>query len=333
MGVRHRMARPLVVLSLAVTLLTGSWALKESLYKKPFQRTPGSTSPLPHGAPPKRPYPYNYNPGFFSPILYHSGGQRFAAPIRRYSETNYQSGYQKRKDLYTNTISQVPVPTSTNLYKKYSFKVLNTNVAPSRFSSTIYKSTPTPVIKTFQQPFFSKPKAEKLVLTEPAEPRNNAIEDSSQEDNTVLDFSSGSAEIKESTVSKVNKTDPNLGARGFSMFQDSIILAGLEGFYDGINVTLFSPDNKAFEASNFNSKSVPKSELRKIMLRHIVKGTIKLKDLKAGPLETIGGEFIQIKKFEPSGIGIVRDSGDIRVKFGDIESEFGLIHIIESVIV
>ena len=50
-------------------------------------------------------------------------------------------------------------------------------------------------------------------------------------------------------------------------------------------------------------------------------------------LETIGGEVIQIKLNEPSGVSIVRSSGEIRIKLGDVNTKFGLVHIIESVIV
>ena len=60
----------------------------------------------------------------------------------------------------------------------------------------------------------------------PVESRENSIID---EDNSVLDFSSGNAEVKESTVSKVNETDPNQGERGFSTLQEATMFAGLEG--------------------------------------------------------------------------------------------------------
>ena len=50
-------------------------------------------------------------------------------------------------------------------------------------------------------------------------------------------------------------------------------------------------------------------------------------------LETIGGEVIQIKLNEPSGVSIVRSSGEIRIKLGNVNTKFGLVHIIESVIV
>ena len=56
------------------------------------------------------------------------------------------------------------------------------------------------------------------------------------------------------------------------------------GAFEGQNVTIFSPDNKAFETSNFDYKSVPIPELRRILMRHIVKGIVMLKDLKSGPV-------------------------------------------------
>jgi len=338
------MARPLVVLCVAVTLLSGSWALGNRLYKKPFQRTPrtpGSTRLLPHGALPKHPYPYKYNGGFFSSVLHYTGGQRHPTSFGGYRKSVPQQRY--KEDLYTNTISQISSPTPKPLYKKYTYKVLNT-VAPSYTPSTIspfktFVTSPTskPVQlqqrKVFQAvptPFRNEPKTEKLVRLPPVESRENNIID---EDNSVLDFSSGNAEVKESTVSKVNETDPNQGERGFSSLQEATMFAGLEGAFEGQNVTIFSPDNKAFETSNFDYKSVPIPELRRILMRHIVKGIVMLKDLKSGPLETIGGEVIQIKLNEPSGVSIVRSSGEIRIKLGNVNTKFGLVHIIESVIV
>ena len=151
---------------------------------------------------------------------------RKSVPQQRYKE-----------DLYTNTISQISSPTPKPLYKKYTYKVLNT-VAPSYTPSTIspFKTFPTskPVQqqqrKVFQAvpavPFKNDPKTEKLVRLPPVESRENSIID---EDNSVLDFSSGTAEVKESTVSKVNKTDPNKGERGFSTLQEATMFAGLQG--------------------------------------------------------------------------------------------------------
>ena len=143
-----------------------------------------------------------------------------------------------KEDLYTNTISQISSPTPKPLYKKYTYKVLNT-VAPSYTPSTIspFKTFVTsPTSKPVQQqrkvfqavptPFRNEPKAEQLVRLQPVESRQNSI---AEEDNSVLDFSSGNAEVKESTVSKVNETDPNQGERGFSLVQEATKYAGLEG--------------------------------------------------------------------------------------------------------
>ena len=82
------------------------------------------------------------------------------------------------------------------------------------------------VFQAVPTPFRNEPKAEKLVRLPPVESRENSIID---EDNSVLDFSSGNAEVKESTVSKVNETDPNEGERGFSTLQEATMFAGLEG--------------------------------------------------------------------------------------------------------
>ena len=139
--------------------------------------------------------------------------------------------------MYTNTISQISSPTPKPFHKKYTYKVLNT-VAPSYTPSTIspfktfvpsHSSKPVQVFQAVPTSFKNGPKAEKLVRLPPVESRENGI--IVDEDNSVLDFSSGNAEVKESTVSKVNETDPNQGERGFSTLQEATMFAGLEGEY------------------------------------------------------------------------------------------------------
>ena len=49
-------------------------------------------------------------------------------------------------------------------------------------------------------------------------------------------------------------------------------------------------------------------------------------------METIDGEILQVQR-DDSGLKIQSDTSEVKVKLGDIETEFGLIHIIDSVLI
>ena len=49
-------------------------------------------------------------------------------------------------------------------------------------------------------------------------------------------------------------------------------------------------------------------------------------------LETIDGEILQVIR-DDSGLKIQSDTSEVNIKLGDIETEFGLIHIIDSVLI
>ena len=128
-------------------------------------------------------------------------------------------------------------------------------------------------------------------------------------------------------------------------------------------ITIFAPDNAAFaeftkkSVDQFEQFSVP--ELKRIITKHIIPGTYKLKDLqnlkvrdlfssskkKKGwkrkkesyffqSLTTINGETLVLNK-ETSGLTILSNSGVTKVKVGDIETEEipnAIIHIVDSVL-
>ena len=49
-------------------------------------------------------------------------------------------------------------------------------------------------------------------------------------------------------------------------------------------------------------------------------------------METIDGEILQVQR-DDSGLKIQSDTSEVNIKLGDIETEFGLIHIIDSVLI
>ena len=121
---------------------------------------------------------------------------------------------------------------------------------------------------------------------EPVQPAQNIIQ-KEPEKNTVLDFSSGSAQVVENTATQVEQTsEENVqkGAqKGFSIFRGMVEKLNLE-LADVGNITIFSPDNRAFENLPFNVEELDEENLRKLALKHFVKGTLKKKDMINGPV-------------------------------------------------
>ena len=89
--------------------------------------------------------------------------------------------------------------------------------------------------------------------------------------------------VQEVIVTSIDKLDT-----GFSNFKDATKRAGLQGSVTNETVTIFSPDNKAFKTvfDRFNYQKVSLEELRKVILRHVIKGEIKLKQLQSGPVSS-----------------------------------------------
>ena len=89
------------------------------------------------------------------------------------------------------------------------------------------------------------------------------------------------SKVQELVVTEVDSLD-----KGFSYFKDATKRAELQGFTNNRRVTIFAPDNKAFKtvADKFDYTSLSITELRKTVLRHILEGEVKLKELQSGPV-------------------------------------------------
>ena len=82
--------------------------------------------------------------------------------------------------------------------------------------------------------------------------------------------------------------DINYLVGGFSNFRDATRRAELQGFTKNRTVTIFVPDNVAFRmvADKFDYKSLSLQELRNAILRHVLLGEVRLKELQSGPVST-----------------------------------------------
>ena len=91
-----------------------------------------------------------------------------------------------------------------------------------------------------------------------------------------------------SKVQELEKIDVDNLVKGFSNFRDATKRADLQGFTKNRTITIFVPDNEAFKmaAGKFDYNSLPIEDLRKAILKHVIMGVVKLKELQSGPVST-----------------------------------------------
>ena len=110
-----------------------------------------------------------------------------------------------------------------------------------------------------------------------------------EEDDIVLDFSSGKAEEVRNTASTPAPVAPSIGATNtFSKFRKLIDAVGVNDLLEeNGNVTIFSPINEAFEELPTKVEDVPVSTVRRWILKHFVKGFLFRRDMVNGPVSII----------------------------------------------
>merc|ERR1711920_1047329 len=98
--------------------------------------------------------------------------------------------------------------------------------------------------------------------------------------------------------------------------------------------TVFAPTNDAFAkipADTLNGLLADKDALTKVLLRHVVPGTVFAKGVGNGVVPTAGGEKITTKA-SYKGVKVASDSGEANVVVADVIATNGVIHAIDSVI-
>ncbi len=131
------------------------------------------------------------------------------------------------------------------------------------------------------------------------------------------------------TIVKVASGNPN-----FSTLVTALAAADLVEALQGVGpFTVFAPNNAAFAKLPAGTledllKPANKAKLAAILKNHVVKGKVMAANVKAGPVETLGG----------GEVALAVDDG--KVKFGnavvtdpDIEASNGVIHEIDTVVI
>jgi len=158
-------------------------------------------------------------------------------------------------------------------------------------------------------------------------------------DDTVLDFSSGQAQVVTSTVEKVEPiSDQGLvkeGIKGFSIFKGLIDELGLADQYQDQDqnegITIFTPGNKAFSELPFDVNTLDAHAQTRLITKHIVRGTFDAKSLPDGPLKTMNGESIYVARNENGKARIITDSGEAKIKIANIKTKLGIVHVVDKV--
>jgi len=187
------------------------------------------------------------------------------------------------------------------------------------------------------KPFKGKIKSPyKKVTVKPVEIQE--IEEETEDEDLVLDFSSGSAKVVENTATVIEELSEEESAKGFAnAFSKFIKLIGKVGIVKELqeagNVTIFTPFNEAFDKLPTKIDDLPLPTQRKIVLKHFVKGFISKKNIKNGPIKTLGGKYIYLaKNADTNKVKIFSQSEQSNIKVSDIKTEFGLVHLIDTIL-
>merc|ERR1719210_2983211 len=78
--------------------------------------------------------------------------------------------------------------------------------------------------------------------------------------------------------------------------------------------------------------SLTAEQKKEIVLRHVVTAKVPAAAVATGPVETIGGETIDLVKTEEGGVQVNYNGGVSNVVAADVMASNGVIHVIDSVI-
>ena len=98
--------------------------------------------------------------------------------------------------------------------------------------------------------------------------------------------------------------------------------------------TIFAPSDDAFaKLPEGTLESLTTEQALAIVLRHVVGGaTVLAADVTTGPVETLGGEVIDLIKTDEGGVQISYMSNIVNVVTADVMASNGVIHVIDEVI-
>ena len=128
--------------------------------------------------------------------------------------------------------------------------------------------------------------------------------------------------------------DVAVGAGAFTTLVKIVSDLGLVDTLKGAEaLTVFAPSDDAFAKLPAGTlESLTPDQAKEIVLRHVVTAKVPAAAVATGPVETIGGEVIDLIKTEAGGVQIAYEGNTINVVTADVLASNGVIHIIDKVI-
>ena len=106
-----------------------------------------------------------------------------------------------------------------------------------------------------------------------------------------------------------------------------------ETFYEGENLTVFAPINKAFSDINFDLNSSTKTSLTPILTGHVLGSLVRSSAITNGLKATTLNENVQLTFSTTAGVKFNGGkTTDISVTTADIQATNGVVHVIDKVI-
>merc|ERR1712228_1104870 len=128
--------------------------------------------------------------------------------------------------------------------------------------------------------------------------------------------------------------DVAVGAGSFKTLVSIVSDLGLVETLKGAEaLTIFAPSDEAFAKIDPEVLNSLTAEQKKtIVLRHVVTAKVPAAAVTTGPVETIGGEVIDLVKTEDGGVQVMYGGNTVNVVAADVMASNGVIHVIDSVI-
>merc|ERR1711936_1026938 len=101
----------------------------------------------------------------------------------------------------------------------------------------------------------------------------------------------------------------------------------------GEALTVFAPSDEAFaKLPSGTLESLTPDQAKEIVLQHVVTAKVPAADVATGPVETLGGETIDLIKTDAGGVQISYMNNLVNVVTADVMANNGVIHVLDEVI-
>merc|ERR1712156_694941 len=131
-----------------------------------------------------------------------------------------------------------------------------------------------------------------------------------------------------------NIVDVAVGAGAFTTLVKIVSDLGLvDTLKNAEALTVFAPSDEAFaKLPEGTLESLSPEAAKEIVLRHVVTAKVPAAAVATGPVETIGGEVIDLVKTEDGGVQVMYGGNTVNVVAADVMASNGVIHVIDNVI-